>query len=71
MAQQTKFAQHTGMRPDQGPTIAVRAQENAARIRGVGEPPVRPAAPALAAAIFAVTGKRLRKMRFDKFVDFV
>ena len=71
MAQQTNFPQHPGMRLDQCPTIVVRGLENAARIRGVGEPPVPPAAPALASAIFAVTGKRLREMPFSKFVDFV
>lgn len=70
MAQQTNFTQHPGMRLDQCPTIVVRALENAARIRGVGEPPVPPAAPALAAAIFAATGKRLREMPFSRFVAF-
>lgn len=71
MAQQSNFAQHPGMRLDQCPQIFVRGLENAPRVRGVGEPPVPPAAPALAAAIFAVTGKRLREMPFSKFVDFI
>ncbi len=70
MAQQSNFPSHPGMRLDQCPNIVVRALANAARVRGVGEPPVPPAAPALAAAIFAVTGKRLREMPFNKFVDF-
>ena len=70
MAQQTNFPSHPGMRLDQCPKIVVRGLENAPRVRGVGEPPVPPAAPALAAAIFAVTGKRLREMPFSKFVDF-
>ncbi|MFZ1909210.1 MAG: molybdopterin cofactor-binding domain-containing protein [Burkholderiales bacterium] len=70
MAQQTNFPSHPGMRLDQCPEIFVRGLENAARVRGVGEPPVPPAAPALAAAIFAATGKRLREMPFSKFVDF-
>lgn len=70
-AQQTNFPQHPGMRLDQCPEIVVRALENAPQVRGVGEPPVPPAAPALAAAIFAATGKRLREMPFNKFVDFV
>jgi isoquinoline 1-oxidoreductase subunit beta len=71
MAQQTNFSRHPGMRLDQCPQIVVRGLENAAQIRGVGEPPVPPAAPALAAAIFAVTGKRLREMPFSRFVEFV
>ncbi|HEV8691961.1 MAG TPA: molybdopterin cofactor-binding domain-containing protein [Ideonella sp.] len=70
MAKQTNFPMHPGMRLDQCPEIAVRGLQNGARVRGVGEPPVPPAAPALAAAIFAVTGKRLREMPFSKFVDF-
>lgn len=70
MAQQTNFPQHQGMRFDQCPQIVVRALENGPRVRGIGEPPVPPAAPALAAAIFAATGKRLREMPFSKFVDF-
>jgi isoquinoline 1-oxidoreductase beta subunit len=70
MAQQANFPQHPGMRFDQCPRIVVRGLENAAQVRGAGEPPVPPAAPALAAAIFAATGKRLREMPFAKFVDF-
>jgi isoquinoline 1-oxidoreductase beta subunit len=71
MAQQTNFPMHPGMRLNQCPTIVVRGLENTTRVRGVGEPPVPPAAPALAAAIFAVTGKRLREMPFSKSVQFV
>jgi isoquinoline 1-oxidoreductase beta subunit len=71
MAQQTNFPLFTGMRLDQCPQIFVRGLEHSPRVRGVGEPPVPPAAPALAAAIFAATGKRLREMPFSKAVDFV
>ncbi|MHA7876598.1 xanthine dehydrogenase family protein molybdopterin-binding subunit [Roseivivax sp.] len=61
---------HSGMRIWQAPEIAVRGLENGDRVLGIGEPPVPPAAPALAGAIFAATGTRLREMPFEKFVRF-
>lgn len=54
----------------QCPPIAVRTLETGPKVRGIGEPPVPPAAPALANAIFAATGQRLREMPFDTFVTF-
>ena len=71
MAQQSNYHQFEGMRLYQCPEIIVRGLENAEQIRGIGEPPVPPAAPALANAIFAATGKRIREMPFDKHVKFV
>jgi len=71
MAEQSNYHAHEGMRLYQCPEIMVRGLENGRKIRGIGEPPVPPAAPALANAIFAATGQRLREMPFDKFVDFV
>lgn len=71
MPDQTNFPFFPGMRFDQCPDIEVRGLENGDRICGIGEPPVPPAAPALANAIFAATGKRLREMPFNKSVDFV
>jgi len=58
------------MRLHECPEIFVRGLENDDRIRGIGEPPVPPAAPALANAIFAATGQRLREMPFDRQVSF-
>jgi len=60
-----------GMRMYQTPDIKVLGLENADKVRGVGEPPVPPAPAALANAIFAATGQRLREMPFNKFIDFV
>jgi isoquinoline 1-oxidoreductase subunit beta len=69
--QQTNYNHHEAMRLYQCPDIEVRGLENDPKVRGAGEPPVPPAAPALANAIFAATGKRIREMPFNKFIDFV
>ena len=69
--QQINYNHHEAMRIYQCPVIEVRGLENDPKVRGVGEPPVPPAAPALANAIFAATGKRIREMPFNKFIDFV
>ncbi|WP_373050070.1 xanthine dehydrogenase family protein molybdopterin-binding subunit [Thalassovita aquimarina] len=71
MAEQANFWDAEGMRNYQCPEIFVKGLENGSKVRGIGEPPVPPAAPALANAIFAATGKRLREMPFNQFVDFV
>ncbi len=71
MAQQSNYHAHEAMRLYQCPEIFVKGLENGAKIRGIGEPPVPPAAPALSNAIFAATGRRLREMPFNKFIDFV
>ena len=71
MAEQTNYHAHEGMRLYQTPEIMVKGLENQEKVRGIGEPPVPPAAPALANAIFAATGERLREMPFNKFMDFV
>ncbi len=67
---QTNFHAYQAMRLYQTPKIDVQGLENGPAIRGIGEPSVPPAAPALANAIFAATGTRLREMPFDKSIDF-
>lgn len=69
-ADQTNYHAYEGMRIPQAPEIIVRGLEGGDRVTGIGEPPVPPAAPALAGAIFAATGIRLREMPFGKFVEF-
>ncbi|MGI9400457.1 MAG: molybdopterin cofactor-binding domain-containing protein [Rhizobiaceae bacterium] len=71
MAEQTNYHDHEAMRLYQCPEIFVKGLESGEKIRGIGEPPVPPAAPALANAIFAATGTRIREMPFNKHVDFV
>ncbi|MEC7288883.1 MAG: molybdopterin cofactor-binding domain-containing protein, partial [Pseudomonadota bacterium] len=71
MAEQTNYHAHEAMRLHQCPPIEFRALENNPSIRGFGEPPIPPSAPALANAIFAATGQRIREMPFNKHVDFV
>lgn len=70
MVEQSNFYDFEGMRLYQCPQIHVQPLENGPRVKGIGEPPVPPAAPALAAAIFDLTGLRLREMPFNRFVDF-
>jgi isoquinoline 1-oxidoreductase beta subunit len=70
IAEQSNFDGFEGMRLYQCPEIEVRGLENGSKIRGIGEPPVPPAAPALANAIFAATGQRIREMPFNRMVDF-
>ncbi len=71
MAQQTNYHAHEAMRLYQCPEIQFRALENGEKIRGFGEPPIPPSAPALGNAIFAATGQRIREMPFNKHIDFV
>lgn len=71
MAEQSNYHAHEGMRLYQCPQIHVKGLENSDHIKGIGEPPVPPAAPALANAIFAATGQRIREMPFNKHIDFV
>ena len=71
MAQQSNYHAHEAMRIFQCPDIFVKGLENAPKVRGVGEPPTPPAAPALGNAIFAATGQRIREMPFNKHIDFV
>ncbi len=68
---QTNFHAYEGMRLYQCPEIVVRGLENGKHVRGIGEPPVPPAAPALANAIFAATGKRIRELPLARHIDFV
>ena len=71
MAEQANFHQYMGLRLNQTPEIIVKALELGEHVSGIGEPPVPPAAPALANAIFAATGQRVRELPMRKHVTFV
>jgi isoquinoline 1-oxidoreductase beta subunit len=61
--EQTNFDRYPILRLAQVPRIDVTVLESAHEAPGgVGEPPVPPVAPALANAIFAATGKRIRML---------
>ncbi|HYE01247.1 MAG TPA: molybdopterin cofactor-binding domain-containing protein [Alphaproteobacteria bacterium] len=60
--EQANFPDYDMVRLAQAPEIAVHLVESGAPLGGVGEPGVPPLAPALAAAIVAAGGPRLRKL---------
>jgi len=68
---QTNFHDYDALRMGQCPPISVTILENQPRIRGIGEPGTPPAAPALANAIFAATGRRIRELPMNRHVAFV
>ena len=69
--EQSNFHDYTSLRLYQTPRIEVRTFETTGEVRGIGEPPVPPVAPALANAIFAATGQRIRELPLCKQIGFV
>lgn len=70
MVEQSNFHDFDGMRIFQCPVFEVAILENFHKMGGVGEVGTPPAAPALANAIFALTGKRIRTLPLSKAVTF-
>jgi isoquinoline 1-oxidoreductase beta subunit len=62
--QQHTFADYPLVGMDEAPQVNVHIMDGGDPIGGVGEPPIPPLAPALSNAIFAATGRRLRRMPF-------
>ena len=60
--QQSNFHNYEMLRMNETPEIEVHIMESAEAPTGVGEPGVPPLAPALANAVFAATGQRLRQL---------
>ena len=67
---ETSFPDFDPLRMSQCPPIGVTILSSGGPIRGIGEPGTPPAAPALANAIFALTGQRYRKLPLADLVTF-
>lgn len=69
--QQSNFHDYGTLRMHQAPlSIQVQILENGERIRGIGEPGTPPAAPALANAIVAAGGPRIRSLPMKNHIRF-
>jgi len=63
---QSNFHNNRMLRINEMPAVQVHIlADGGPTIKGVGEPGLPPVAPALANAVFAATGKRIRKLPFD------
>jgi isoquinoline 1-oxidoreductase subunit beta len=67
---QSNYHDYPVLRMYQSPRIHTRILENQRHIRGIGEPGTPAAGPALANAVFALTGQRLRELPLGKKVAF-
>ena len=63
---QSNFDKYTPLRLSEMPQVEVHIVASNEHPSGIGEPGTPPIAPAVANAVFALTGKRLRRMPFDK-----
>jgi isoquinoline 1-oxidoreductase beta subunit len=63
---QNSFPDYPVLKLADAPPIDVHFIESGAPIGGLGEPGLPPAAPALANALFALTGKRIRHLPIGK-----
>ena len=60
--QQTNFHQYQVVRMNEAPVIDITLVPSTEKPGGIGEPATALIGPAIANAVFAATGKRLRKM---------
>jgi isoquinoline 1-oxidoreductase beta subunit len=68
---QGNFPDYDALRIQQVPQVEVRVFETQSHIGGVGEPGLPPAIPALANAIFDLTGERVRELPLNRQFSFV
>ena len=64
--EQSNFHDYRVLRINETPTIEVHLVRNLEAPGGMGEPATAATAPALANAIFAATGKRIRQLPLQK-----
>ena len=64
MVEQSNFHDYAPLRIGDMPVVEVHIVPSSAPPSGVGEPGTPPIAPAVANALFALTGKRLRSLPF-------
>ena len=62
VVEQSNFNDYPILKLADAPDVDVHFIESGAKIGGIGEPGLPPAAPALANALFAITGKRIRQL---------
>ncbi len=68
--EQSNFPDYDALRMDTAPEIVVEVLENANRINGIGEPGTPPSMPALANALYDLTGKRARNLPLNQMFEF-
>jgi isoquinoline 1-oxidoreductase beta subunit len=69
--EQENFWDHDALRMHTCPKVEVRILQNNPHMGGVGEPGTPPAAAALANAVFALTGRRIRELPLGRSIRFV
>ncbi len=67
---QSNFHDYPALRSNQAPVVETRVLENNDRMGGAGEPATPPSIPALANAVFDLTGKRIRDLPLSKHLKF-
>ncbi|MBT8066653.1 MAG: molybdopterin-dependent oxidoreductase [Gammaproteobacteria bacterium] len=65
-AQQSNFSDYELLRINQAPEVESHFIQSDNSPSGLGEPPIAAATPAIANAIFAATGKRIRELPFSR-----